>query len=337
MKKLLLLVPMILLVAAACNSKPTPQTNQQNNNQQQVQPSTTNQGNATGQETDWKTYTNNRVGYQFEYPAKGLTLPFEETIKYPDSKNYNEDLVQFAIDSKVKSEQQPVTFGVRTYVGVKSNSIEDWIQNGNGSNPNLANYTKRAIDGQTTYTGKGISVTYVLHNNNVYVIDAHAGIEPAHDTDPVYQHLFSTFKFTSATSRQTDNYLTIKEWGVKFEKPQGMSDLLYVTKPYSYSTDNTVALITQKLVDLNKSIGSKCNGYYLGLLMRVTENGLQDIQNNGSGISDYVKVGNYYYYFSLPQEACYYNNSYDNEYAKLSGSQSSNLQATILKTLKAAP
>ncbi|MBI2669894.1 MAG: hypothetical protein HYX20_02015 [Candidatus Yanofskybacteria bacterium] len=145
----------------------------------------------------WMTYTNPRAGYQFEYPSTNLTLELNETIKYPDSQTKNQDLVQFAANTKDASEQQPVTFGVRTYVGVKNNSIENWIQNGgSATSSDLANYTKRSIGGQTAYTGRGISVTYILYNYNVYIIDAHAGIEPAHDTDPVYGHILSTFKFT---------------------------------------------------------------------------------------------------------------------------------------------
>lgn len=146
---------------------------------------------------NWKTYTNPRVGYQFEYPSTNLTLELNETIKYPDSQTKNQDLVQFAANTKDTREQQPVTFGVRTYIGVKNNSVEDWIQSGgSATSPNLANYTKRSIDERTAYTGRGISVTYVLYNHNIYVIDAHAGIEPALDTDSVYGHLLSTFKFT---------------------------------------------------------------------------------------------------------------------------------------------
>ncbi len=337
MKKLWLLMPAILLVAAACNSKTTPpQSSQQTNSQQQTQTSPANQQTAPDQYTNWKTFNNNRVGYQFEYPASGLTLPLEETIKYPDPKNYNEDLVQFALDTKNSSEQQPVVFSVRTYVGVKENSTEEWMKTKTGAkNLDPKNFIK--VSGQTAYTEPSLAGTYVWWNHTVYVIEGHAGIELSRPTDAVYQHLLSTFKLTNSVT-QDNNYLTIKEWGVKFEEPQGMSDLLYVTKPFSYSTgNNTVGLITQRLVDVNKSIGGKCNEYYLGLLVRLTEKGLQDAQKNGPGIPDYVKVGNYYYYFSPPQEACFYNNSYDNEYAKLSGSQSSSLRATILKTLKIAP
>ena len=145
----------------------------------------------------WKTYTNTRVGYQFEYPGVGLTLALNETIKYLDTQTKNQDLVQFATNTKDVSEQQPIAFGVRTYVGVKNTSIESWIQSdGSSGNPDLANYTKRSISDQTAYMGKGISVTYVLYNGNVYVIDAHSGIEPARDTDPVYTRFLTSFKFT---------------------------------------------------------------------------------------------------------------------------------------------
>ena len=203
MKKLLLALPIVLLLAAGCDSSqqvanqntvPTPVV--QNTNPA-PNPSTTPTANPTPTQSSWKTYTNNRVGYQFEYPTSGLKLALDETIKYPDPKTNNQDLVQFADNTENTSEQQPVAFSVRTYIGVKNNSIENWIQNASSStNTDLANYTKQLIGGQPAYTGRGISVTYILYNNNVYVIDAHAGIEPAFDTDPVYAHLLSSFKFT---------------------------------------------------------------------------------------------------------------------------------------------
>ncbi len=147
--------------------------------------------------TSWKTYMNSRVGYQFEYPAFGLQFGLDETIKYPNSQTKNQDFVQFATDSKDASEQQPVSYGVRTYIKVTGNSIENWIRGGGSStSADLSNYIKRSIGGQTAYTGRSIAVTYVMYNNNVYVIEAHSGIEPARDTDPIYNHMLATFKFT---------------------------------------------------------------------------------------------------------------------------------------------
>lgn len=144
----------------------------------------------------WKTYINSRVGYQFEYPNSNLSLEINETIKYPNSQTKNQDLVQFVTDSKDASEQQPVSYGVRTYVGVKNSSIENWIQSGGSStNQDLSNYIKRSIDGQTAYIGRSIAITYVMYKNNVYIIEAHSGIEPARDTDPIYNHILSSFKF----------------------------------------------------------------------------------------------------------------------------------------------
>lgn len=330
MKKLLFLVPVILLVAAACNNKATPpQTNQQTNNQQQTQPSPANQQGAADQTISWKIYSNNRVGYQFEYPASGLTLNLDETIKYPNANSPSKDLVQFATSKN--------TYSIETIVKPQFKTVEELLQ-AMKSDGDTTIWKKFTMDGQTAYSATDKFVTYVMANQNQYSIIKYEGNAPADykGDDQIYSHILSTLKFTNTVA--LDNYLVINAWGVKFEKPQGMNDLLYVTKPFSYSTgDNTVALITQRLVDLNKSIGGKCNEYYLGLLGRLTEKGLQDAQKNGPGISDYVKIGNYYYYFTLPQEACFYNNSYDNEYAKLSGSQSSSLQATILKTLKVAP
>lgn len=144
------------------------------------------------QTASWKTYINNRVGYQFEYPNSGLKLSIDETIKYPsnrqgDGKN---DLVQFATINN--------SYGVKTYIEVKAKTIEDWIKDelSEAINHDIASYKKESLSGQTGYLGQGIAVTYVLFNNNVYEITSHTGVEPNFGTDPIYQHMLSTFKFT---------------------------------------------------------------------------------------------------------------------------------------------
>ena len=142
---------------------------------------------------DWKTYTNSRVKYSFKYPLTGLTLVLDETIKYPstsaaDAKD--EDLVQFATKTN--------TYGVRTKVGVKETTIEDWIENIDGVDvKDIANYTKTTVGGKTAYTYKSYLITYVMSGSNVYRITDHVGSAPETASDSTYQAWLSTFTFTN--------------------------------------------------------------------------------------------------------------------------------------------
>ncbi|MDO8492555.1 MAG: hypothetical protein Q7S34_02880 [bacterium] len=142
-------------------------------------------------------------------------------------------------------------------------------------------------------------------------------------------------KTPTQTPTPNKSYLLIKEWGVEFEKPNGMSDLQYVINPKGYSQNNTVAgFTTQKLIDLDKSSGGQCSDYLIGSLSRFTDKELNYYKSpNGPGVPNYVKVGNYYYSFNTPQEAC----SYNKQYAELEAQQTSVLNTTVLKSLKVAP
>lgn len=143
---------------------------------------------------DWKTYTNTRVAYSFEYPKTGLELALDETIKYPstsaaDSKT--EDLVSFATST--------LAYSVQTSVGVSEADIVAWIKDTNVSHASsdLTKYTKTTIGGKTAYTFTGELLSYVMNGKNVYIIKAMKGVAPSSDTtDATYKHLLSTFTFT---------------------------------------------------------------------------------------------------------------------------------------------
>lgn len=201
--KISFLITAIVLLAAACNNQAAVQPDQ-NSTVVQKQPTETPAPAptptpspvSTDQTANWKTYTNSRVGYQFEYPASGLQLGLEETIKYPSTQandSKTEDLVQFGT--------MTVSYSITTEVGVKSSSIESWIQDTQASHtdPNLNNYTKLQVGGQTAYMLNAGLVTYVYNSGNVYIIDAHQGTAPSTDkNDTIYNHLLSTFKFTDS-------------------------------------------------------------------------------------------------------------------------------------------
>jgi hypothetical protein len=140
---------------------------------------------------------------------------------------------------------------------------------------------------------------------------------------------------TPTPTQQASNSLIIKEWGVEFTKPQGLADLQYTINPKGYSQNNTVAgFTTQKLVDLDKSSGGQCSDYLIGSLSRFTDKELNAMKApNGPGVGAYVKVGGYYYTFSMPQEAC----SYNKQYSQLEIQQTNILSPVILNNLRATP
>lgn len=155
---------------------------------------------ATADETtSWKTYTNTRVNYSFEYPAGGLQLNLDETIKYPstsvaDSKT--EDLVQFATSS--------TTYSIRADVSGHATTVEGWITgSGTGGtigggfpSTNLSDYSKIAVGNTTAYTSKTSLSTFVVVGTKYYAITAYAGTAPKTGTDTIYTHLLSSFAFT---------------------------------------------------------------------------------------------------------------------------------------------
>lgn len=143
---------------------------------------------------EWKTYTNTRVKYSFEYPASGLKLDLDETIKYPSTRSSDsktEDLVQFTTSN--------IAYSVEAGVGVSDTTIENWIKNTNVSHANsdLTKYTKITIGGKTAYLFTGEALAYVMNGTNVYIIKAMDGVAPStNTTDSVYQHFLSTFQLT---------------------------------------------------------------------------------------------------------------------------------------------
>lgn len=141
----------------------------------------------------------------------------------------------------------------------------------------------------------------------------------------------------ASNTNQSENYLVIKEWGVEFEKPNGMNDLqytIYIPEIKAVYTSSAI-FTTQQLLDLDKSAAGKCAGYSIGFLTRYTAQQFNELKNDkyGPGVPDNVKVGNYYYSFNMPQEAC----SFNNQFKELEVKQASALQSTVLKSLKATP
>jgi hypothetical protein len=149
---------------------------------------------------DWKTYTNSRVNYSFEYPSSNLKLNLDETIKYPsasaaDSKT--EDLVQFATST--------TTYSIRADISGHATTVEAWIT-GASENPvgdgfpskNISDYKKITVGDNTAYTNKNSLITFVVVGTKYYTISAHSGTAIKTGSDTIYSHLLSSFKFTTS-------------------------------------------------------------------------------------------------------------------------------------------
>ena len=158
-----------------------------------------NTSSSSAQVASWKTYTNTRVHYQFEYPASGLSEDLVETIKYPstvatDAKD--EDYVEFITGG--------VAYSVEAHATVTQATIEAWLTD--PSNPgnvdqNLSDYTKTTVAGKTAYTLKSGLATYLFYDvpKTVFIITARDGIAPKASSDDVYSHLLQSFSLTPAT------------------------------------------------------------------------------------------------------------------------------------------
>lgn len=133
---------------------------------------------------------------------------------------------------------------------------------------------------------------------------------------------------TQTSVSQDKNYLTIKEWGVQFEKPANMNDLQYIV----INNTDAVAFTTKQLIDLDTSTGGKyCTAEEdsIGRLSRV-QNFDSFIQDGRNIPSDNVRVDNYFYFFSGPQSVC----STNAQVGTLQSKQARALDAIILKSLR---
>jgi hypothetical protein len=139
----------------------------------------------------------------------------------------------------------------------------------------------------------------------------------------------STTTQTTPTPTQTDDYLVIKEWGVKFKKPAGMSDLKYVLGA-SNANGGTISFSTLKLENLDKQLSTGklyCSAANdpIGHLSRA--NSLPSKDPNDKPYPTNLKIDSYYYWFDGPQATCS-----DNQQVKdLESSQIKPLEAALSK------
>lgn len=106
------------------------------------------------------------------------------------------------------------------------------------------------------------------------------------------------------TTTQSDDYIVIKEWGVKFKKPAGMSDLKYAVS-LNTTESGAVYFSTQQLVNLDKQYSTgktycDVDQAPIGSLGR--SNHLPG--PNDKTFPTNLKIGNYYYWFAGPQATC---------------------------------
>lgn len=154
---------------------------------------------------------------------------------------------------------------------------------------------------------------------------------PSQNTFPASTSIAATITTSTPTStlNKTSSYLVIKEWGVAFQKPSGMDDLVYVQPNIPISVDdktaNSVSFSTQRLINLDPSCTPET--IPIGSLGRVSE--LSEFGDRG--VPANVHIGNYYYFFITPQATC------GPQAEQLETRQLHNLQDIILKTLKVGP
>lgn len=142
-----------------------------------------------GKTSEWTNYSNERVGYAFEYPSSGLILGLSEPVKYEGKDNQKRDVVTFT---------SKATYTIKAFLGVlnSGDTIETYLQKTSGFDNNLSNYKKTTLDGKTAYSYKNYDLLLSFYNSNIYIITASEGISPLKDkNDPVLDHMVSTFKF----------------------------------------------------------------------------------------------------------------------------------------------
>ena len=115
----------------------------------------------------------------------------------------------------------------------------------------------------------------------------------------------SKAKDEKSISRQ---YLTIKEWGVRFPLDESISDAYYVLD------DNNALLTTKKISDS----ATECNVYAggsnansIGMLVRTSPSAKDEMtkQNIQKRYPEGVVIGDYFYYYDGPQATCGENNA----------------------------
>lgn len=131
---------------------------------------------------------------------------------------------------------------------------------------------------------------------------------------------------TQTSVSQDKNYLTIKEWGVQFEKPANMNDLQYTVSDNA----NVVYFSTQQLTDLDKSNGGDyCSEDHhpLGGLSRLQKTGPFA---NANDSSSYIPIGNYLYHLFFGPGNC----SNNGQVRMLQDLQQEQISTMIEKSLK---
>ena len=158
----------------------------------------------------WKTYTNSRIGYTFEYPQQMKVI---DVFKYPNGNSMipNEDQVDIQpiiINNAVPSGVDPHQYEIRVYMNERYNSIVDWIDKKNGhmvhgsdeKRYDLSQYQKITMGGQTAYKLVLPNEVYVITmvNGNIYTIYvANEPFSDSFDEDKyqTLQRLILSFQF----------------------------------------------------------------------------------------------------------------------------------------------
>ncbi len=127
----------------------------------------------------------------------------------------------------------------------------------------------------------------------------------------------------TATTAKTTNYLSIKQWGVKFEIPSSLSDLQYTVSAGGVYLDSN---------DLVKLAGSskycELGSGYLGAIDRVDPSTTEI-----AGMVKIKQIGNYAYWYGGPQQACLSESAASMGTIKTSDYPSSALQSKVVDAM----
>lgn len=253
---------------------------------------------------DWKTYSNDSVGYSFKYPS--------DWYLYPSQKSSDLDFQTVSPASYSTRDIDGVPAGMYINVWVadsKNLSLEDWAKERLQIPIKL---TDKSVGGaiwkMTTdypfYIGGEAFI--IKQANKIFLVSlTKAGLDKQGGlkiSDATFEILISTFKFTGETSQNSQaeqKYLDIPEFGVKLPLSENISDAYYVTSP-KYT--NFVYL---KVHSLDNEPQCKSDNSSTAALTRVGKDEINQMDNKKySERYNGTTIGNYFYFIDLAQYVC---------------------------------
>jgi uncharacterized protein YcfL len=200
MKKLFIAIP-ILLLAAACSKQPSQVQQAQNQpvSISQVQPQTQQpQATTTDETANWQTYSNSQLGFSIQYPVSWV---YDDTAGHIESSN-SSDIADIDFRTEAGGQWQ-VQVSVATSTGNLQSILSSYHPNLSIDKGVSATAASKMImlDNQPAlqfsyqapkgYTYYGDTQTFIIHNNNLYIITEGSG------SSPQELQMLESFKFAN--------------------------------------------------------------------------------------------------------------------------------------------